>query len=202
MAPIKADTALKELLDGNQRYVAGKLVHPHQTSQRSQELIPHQHPFATVLGCADSRVPPEVIFDQGLGDLFVVRVAGNIIDEEAVLASLEYAVEHLKTPLLVVLGHKACGAVKATVEALAKNEAGEGQVGIIVKAIRPAVVEARDRPGDVLDYAVRANVRRTVSRLNQTGPVLSGMVRDQKLRIVGAYYDLQSGIVELLGGAS
>jgi carbonic anhydrase len=192
-----ADIVLQELLDGNQRYVAGKLTHPHQTEQRRQELIPHQEPFAIILGCADSRVPPEVIFDQGLGDLFVVRVAGNIIDEEAVLGSLEYAVEHLRTPLLVVLGHKACGAVKATVEALSKNEEGEGHLRYIVNAIMPAAVEGRNKPGDVLDNAVRANVQRTVEKLKQTDP-FSSAIRDQKLKIVGAYYDLGSGKVELL----
>lgn len=197
-----ADSALKELLDGNQRYVAGKMKHPHQSTQHRRKLVPHQHPFASMLACSDSRVPPEVIFDQGLGDLFVVRVAGNIIDEEAVLGSLEYAVGHLNTPLLMVLGHRACGAVKATVDALAKSEEGEGHLPFIIHAIQPAVAEARKRPGDVVDNAVRANVWKAIEQLKQAGPILSAMVRNQKLKIVGAYYDLESGKVELLDGAS
>jgi carbonic anhydrase len=164
-----ADIALQELMDGNQRYIAGKLTHPHQTVQHRQELIPHQEPLAIILGCADSRVPPELVFDQGLGDLFVVRVAGNIVDEEAVLGSLEYAVTHLNTPLLMVLGHKACGAVKATVDALATNEEGVGHLRYVVNAIQPAVAEGRIQPGDVLDNAIRANVQRTVKQLKQTG---------------------------------
>ncbi len=192
-----ADIALKELVDGNQRYVTGKVTHPHQTEQRRQELAPHQEPLAIVLGCADSRVPPEVIFDQGLGDLFVVRVAGNIVDEEAVMGSLEYAVEHLHTSLLMVLGHKACGAVKATVEALSKNEEGEGHLKYIVNAITPAVAEGRNKPGDVLDNAVRANVLRTVGQLKQTD-LFAAAIRDRRLKIVGAYYDLGNGKVELL----
>jgi carbonic anhydrase len=201
MALKNADVALQELLDGNQRYVAGKLTHPHQTPQHRQELLKHQAPFASILGCADSRVPPELIFDQGLGDLFVVRVAGNIVDVEAVLGSLEYAVVHLKTPLLMVLGHKACGAVKATLDAMAKNEEGTGHLRYIVNAIRPTVAEGRLQAGDLLDNAIRANVQRTVERLKNE-VVFSAMVCEQKLKIIGAYYDLQSGQVELLGGTS
>jgi carbonic anhydrase len=197
----KAEIALQEILEGNQRYMAGRLTHPRQTIQRRQELAQHQEPFAIILGCADSRVPPELIFDQGLGDLFVVRVAGNIPDEAAVMGSLEYAVAHLRTPLLVVLGHKGCGAVKATVEVLAAHESGEGHLGFIVNAIRPAIDEARRAGGDLLDQAIRVNVERTVNRLKETEPILAGRVHSQELMIVGAYYDLESGRVEILGEA-
>ncbi len=198
MAITNAEAALQELLAGNQRYVAGKLTHPRQTLQHRQELRDHQAPFASILGCADSRVPPEVIFDQGLGDLFVVRVAGNIVDEEAVLGSLEYAVEHLHTPLLVVLGHKGCGAVKATLEAAAGNAEVKGHLRYVVEAIRPAAAEGRLQVGNFLDNAVRANVHRTVKQLLEKGAALASLVREQKLKVIGAYYDLDSGRVELL----
>lgn len=194
-----ADSALQELLDGNQRYMAGRLTHPHQTEQRRQELVQHQEPFAVILGCADSRVPPELIFDRGLGDLFVVRVAGNIPDETAVLGSLEYAVAHLKTSLLVVLGHKGCGAVQAAVAALEANEIEAGHLGFVVNAIRPAIDQARRAGGDLLDRAIRMNVERTVDQLKKMEPILAGQVRSQELKIVGAYYDLESGRVEILG---
>ncbi len=197
MTHTKADIALQELLDGNQRYVDGRQAHPHQTAQRRQELVPHQAPFAIILGCADSRVPPEVIFDQGLGDLFVVRVAGNIVDD-AVLGSLEYAAEHLKTPLLVVLGHKSCGAVRATAETIAAGQEGEGRLKYIVQAIQPAVARAQNAPGDLLDNATRFNVLSTVEQLKNLAPFLSTMVQEQKLKICGMYYDLESGKVELL----
>jgi carbonic anhydrase len=198
MAFKNADVALQELLEGNQRYVADKSTHPRQTPQRRQELREHQGPFASILGCADSRVPPELIFDQGLGDLFVVRVAGNIVDEEAVLGSLEYAVTHLQTPLVMVLGHKACGAVKATVEAVAANTEGAGHLRYVVNAIRPAAAEGRLQAGNFLDNAIRANIHRTVKQLTEKGADFSAMVREQKLKIIGAYYDLESGQVELL----
>jgi carbonic anhydrase len=197
MTHTKADIALQELLDGNQRYAAGRQTHPHQTTLRRQELVPHQAPFAIILGCADSRVPPEVIFDQGLGDLFVVRVAGNIVDE-AVLGSLEYAAEHLKTPLLVVLGHKSCGAVRATAEILAAGQVGEGRLKYIVKAIQPAVARAEKAPGDLLENATRFNVLSTVEQLENLAPFLSTLVQEKKLKICGMYYDLESGTVELL----
>lgn len=142
-------------------------------------------------------MPPEVIFDQGVGDLFVVRVAGNVIDE-VVLKSLEYAVVHLETPLLMVLGHRNCGAVKATVDAIATGKEGEGHLRHIVNAIRPAVTEVQSQSGDLLDNVIRANIQGVVKQL--TSMFLS-MVREQKLKIDGAYYNLQSGRVELLESA-
>lgn len=192
-----AEHALQELLEGNQRYVSARLAHPRQTVECRQSLAAHQAPFAIILGCADSRVPPEVIFDQGLGDLFVVRVAGNVLDE-AVLASLEYAADHLETPLLVVLGHSGCGAVHATLHALAAEESGAGHLGVLVNAIRPAVAAAQARGGDLLDGTVRANVERIAALLEQAEPVLSARVRAGRLKVAGMLYDLESGRVELL----
>jgi carbonic anhydrase len=199
MTSLNADVALRKLMAGNRRYAANKSTHPHQTSRRRRELMQCHDPFAIILGCADSRVPPEIIFDQGLGDLFVVRVAGNVIDD-TVLGSIEYAAEHLKTPLLVVLGHKACGAVKATMEALTVGKEGVGHIRSLVDVIQAAIVEARIQRGDFLDNAIRANVQRMVQQLRLAEPILSSQVRDKKLKIVGAYYDLESGQVEIIGG--
>lgn len=189
--------ALQELMEGNQRYVAGRLLHPRQTPEHRRALRDHQAPLACVLGCADSRVPPEILFDQGLGDLFVVRVAGNIV-EDVVLGSLEYAVLHLKTPLLMVLGHTGCGAVRTAMEVIAAGKEGEGHLRHIVDAIRPAVMEARGEPGDGLERAIRAHIRRSVRELLKRGTAFSSMVQERRLKIVGACYDLESGRVEVL----
>jgi carbonic anhydrase len=189
-----ADEALQQLLEGNKRYVAGKLARPHQTARRRTEVAAGQSPVAALLSCSDSRVPPELIFDQGLGDLFVVRVAGNVADAPGI-GSLEYGVAVLKAPLLVVLGHSACGAVDATL----KGGDFPGQVGSIAKLIEPAVEKVRGHGGDTLANAIRANVALTVDRLKTTGPILADQVEKKTLRIVGAHYDLASGKVELLG---
>jgi carbonic anhydrase len=199
MSSMNADEALQELLAGNRRYVAGQLDRPHQTKDRRLHLVSHQEPFAVILSCADSRLPPEIIFDQGLGDLFVIRIAGNLIDE-AILGSIEYAVHHLQTSLLVVLGHKGCGTVKATLDALAAGEGGAGNMRFLVSAIQPAVAEARIQPGDLLDNAVRINVKRVVRQLSYASPILSASLRAGKLKIVGAYYDLESGQVDIITG--
>jgi len=168
---VAPDEALKRLLDGNQRYAVAKAAHPNQTAECRTQIAGGQSPYAIVLGCADSRVPPEVLFDQGLGDLFVVRVAGNVLDD-AGLGSLEYAADHLGVHLLVVLGHERCGAVDAAV----KGGEAEGHVKYLVKALKPAVEAAKGRPGDGLDNAVRTNVALAVKRLRGSKPVLSELV--------------------------
>ena len=172
------DQALERLLAGNQRYVAARQKYPDQTAARRAELSGGQHPFAIVLGCADSRVPPEVIFDQGLGDLFVVRVAGNVVDD-VVLGSIEYAAAHLHTSLVVVLGHSKCGAVGATI---AGGEL-EGHLPDLAAAIQPAVDQARSLPGDLLDNAVVANATMVAEQLRSAEPVLSELVCAGKLRV-------------------
>ena len=148
-----------------------------------------------ILGCADSRVPPEVIFDQGLGDLFVVRVAGNVVDD-IVLGSIEYAAAHLHTPLIVVLGHFRCGAVGATV---AGGEL-EGHLPSLAAAIQPAVDRVKGLPGDLVDHAVRANARMVADQLESSAPVLAELVEAGRLKIVATCYDLDTGAVELLTG--
>jgi carbonic anhydrase len=181
------------LVDGNKRYTVGKLMHPNQTRVRRGEVADGQHPFAIVLGCSDSRVPPEVIFDQGLGDLFVVRVAGNIADD-AVLGSIEYAAEHLHVTLIMVLGHSSCGAVAATI----KGGELAGHLPGIVDAIRPAVEKAKGQQGDAVSNAAKANVQIVVDQLRSCKPVLAPLVRSGDLKVAAAFYDIGSGQVELL----
>lgn len=188
-----SDEAIARLMAGNARYVDTKMEHPRRTSERRKELAGGQQPFAIILGCADSRVSPTVLFDQGLGDLFVIRVAGNVADTAA-LASIEYAAAVLETPLLVVLGHSSCGAVGAAVAG------GDlpGHLPDLVEMIQPAVDSVKDAGGDLLDNAVKANAKRVADQLATSQPVLAGLVKDGKLKVVAAEYFLEDGRVELL----
>ncbi|MDP1709438.1 MAG: carbonic anhydrase [Candidatus Komeilibacteria bacterium] len=184
---------MQKLLDGNSRFAAGTAIKPNQNQKRRAELVQAQHPEAIIVSCSDSRVSPEIIFDQGLGDLFVVRTAGHVIDD-AVLASIEYAAEHLHTQLIVVLGHKNCGAVKATIDG------GElpGHLGGLTKAIANAVETALTQDGDLFVNAVTANINTVVKQLKSSEPILAELVKNNKLDIVGACYDLESGVVGLV----
>ena len=184
---------VQRLLDGNRRYVDGKPSHPNQTLERRKHVAKGQHPFAVVLSCSDSRVPPEIIFDQGIGDLFVVRVAGNIVDD-AGLGSIEYAVEHLHASLIVVLGHERCGAVEAAV----KGGEAPGRIKSLVEAIRPAVEKSKGEPGDLAENAMRANVRLVVDHLKASKPILEHLVHKGTLTVVGARYDLDDGQVTVI----
>lgn len=190
---VSGEAARQRLIEGNKRYVNAKLSHPNQTTERRFEVAKGQHPFSAIVSCSDSRVPPEVIFDQGLGDLFVIRLAGNIIDDAA-LGSLEYAVEHLGVKHILVLGHERCGAVDATV----KGGEVPGHIGSIVKAIHPAVDKVKNQPGDLLDNAVRANVAMVVQQLKSSAPILMELVKKGDITIDGARYDLDDGVVALL----
>ncbi len=190
---LSAEAALKELQQGNAHHVQHQYTHPHQTGSRRNELAGGQHPHAVILSCADSRVPPEIVFDQGLGDLFTVRVAGNIA-ADAEIASIEYAVEHLHTPLVVVMGHQSCGAVGAAIEG---GEA-PGHLPALVHAIQPAVEKARKLPGNLSDNAVRLNVEAVVEQLRRSQPILAHAVAAGRLRIVGAVYSLDRGTVTWL----
>ncbi|HSN13758.1 MAG TPA: carbonic anhydrase [Anaeromyxobacteraceae bacterium] len=188
------EAVLKQLKAGNARFVAGKATHPDGSVARRRDLAKGQSPKAVVLGCSDSRVPPELIFDEGLGDLFVIRVAGNVADPVN-LGSVEYAAEHLGTGVVVVLGHHACGAVKATAESGGK---AEGNIGAIVAEIAPAVEQAKASPGKegLLDDSSHANARRAATALTERSPVLKHLVEEGKLKIAVAVYDLASGKVE------
>lgn len=187
------DTAWKELQDGNKRYVVGRLRHPNQSKARRAELAQGQHPFAVILSCADSRLPPEVVFDQGLGDLFVVRMAGNVAPD-GVIASIEFAVAKVGSKLIVVLGHERCAAVAGAMQ----GGPAEGHLGVLLDRIKPAVEATKGQPGDPLDNAVRANVRNVVNQLKTTGPILSEKIRNGGVKVIGARYDLATGLIEEL----
>jgi carbonic anhydrase len=189
---LSPDEALEKLMAGNQRFVARKRLNPDQDLARMTEVADGQAPFAAILSCADSRVVPDIAFDQGIGDLFVARVAGNIATIEEI-ASEEYAIALLETPLLMVLGHERCGAVTA---ALTGGEL-PGALKSLVDAILPAVKASEKEPGDRLTNAVKANVRLQVERL-QTSSVIAAAVQANKLKVVGAYYDLDTGEISLV----
>ena len=190
---ISAAEARNRLEEGNLRFISGRGTRNDLGEGRRAELSTGgQHPFAVVVGCSDSRVPPEVIFDQALGDIFVVRVAGNIMDEVA-LGSVEYGAEHLHTPLLVVLGHEQCGAVKATIDG---GEA-PGSIGAIVGKIQPAVAKARNSGAsghDLYEKATDLNILATVAEIKES-PVIKELMHMGKLTVVGAKYHLRSGKV-------
>ena len=192
-APPSSDEALRTLMAGNRAFAAEGASCPRQTPARRTDVAAKQHPIAVVVGCADSRVPPETIFGQGIGDLFVIRVAGNVIDDN-VLASIEYAVEHLGVPLVVVLGHERCGAVEA---ALA-DEPAHAHIDGLVRRIRAGIGAARKQPGNLVDNAVRANVAASVRDVQTSTPLLAPLVQKGRVKVVGARYDLDSGTVELV----
>lgn len=191
-ASVTPDQALTQLMAGNQRFMDRKRLNPHQDFARLSEVATSQTPFAAILSCADSRVVPEIVFDQGIGDLFVVRVAGNIAITEDV-ASEEYAIAKLKTPLLLVLGHERCGAVTAALE----GTGFPGAIDSLVVAIQPAIQASEGEPGDRLTNAVKANVRLQVQRL-QTSSIIASAVQAGALKVVGAFYDLDTGEVSLV----
>jgi len=186
-----AERALRRLIDGNERYVTENYADIDVGIDRREELAEGgQRPFAAIVSCSDSRVPPEIVFDQGLGDLFVVRTAGEVVDDIA-LGSVEYAVEHLGVKLIMVLGHGECGAVKAAVE-----ESDEpGHIALIVEAIMPAVEKAKMQHGDLLDNAIKENVDLNICRIKASHLIREAMVTDC-VKIVGAVYDMYDGRVE------
>jgi carbonic anhydrase len=194
-AGVGADEALSRLLNGDKRFVAGKSEEPTGAAlvERRHALAKDQKPFAVILGCSDSRVPPELIFDVTLGDIFVVRTAGEVVDA-IVLGSLEYAIEHLGTKLIVVLGHERCGAVTAAVSGATDT----GDIPDVLKAISPAVEETKGQSGDAIENAVRANARDIARRLKSSGPIIAPRVQSGEVKIVAAYYSLDTGQVELL----
>jgi len=191
VAPAEAISKLKE---GNGRYTSGNLQHPGQTTERRTELAKTQHPFAAIISCSDSRVPPEIVFDQGLGDLFVVRVAGNVINDEG-LGSIEYTVDHLGTRLILVLGHQSCGAVKAARETIAAKGKAPGHIESLVTAIKPAV-EATAK--DDLDTTIKANAKNVVQARRSSTPILKAEVDSGKIKVIGGYYSLDTGAVTFL----
>lgn len=193
---LSPDAALDRLMKGNARYVEG-VSKRHDFSHEREPLRTGQNPFAGILSCADSRIAPEYCFDTARGDIFVCRIAGNFASDELV-ASFEYAVQVLNTPLVLVLGHDACGAVDATIKSIKEGTTLPGHLPSLVAAIGPAVKAAQGEPGDLLANAIRRNVMLNVEKLMSTAPILSTFVENKKLRVVGGIYKLASGKVELL----
>ncbi len=196
-----ADSVLAQLFEGNKRFMKGDLAHPRRKPDDFVPLAEGQAPLAVIVGCADSRVAPELIFDQGMGDLFVVRVAGNVISGTgaSLKGSIEYAVAELGVRLIVVLGHSQCGAVKAAIKHIDANDVLPGSIGGLVELIKPAVIAVKGKPGNVLDNAIKANVEQGVERLKRLEPILSDSVKKGALKVVGAVYDLRSGKVTAFG---
>lgn len=193
---VKADEALKKILDGNQRFAAGLPAQKDVGAARRTALLKGQSPSAVLLSCSDSRVPPELVLDQGLGDILVVRVAGNVADPVTV-GSIEYAVEHLNVPLIIVMGHDKCGAVAATVQ----GGKPEGNIRSIVAKIAPAVRKARasgKKGDDLLDAAIDENVKNVIASLTRVSKIIKQHVKEKKVKIVAAKYSLSTGKVELL----
>jgi carbonic anhydrase len=193
---LSPDSALDRLMKGNHRYVTGNMRR-HDFIAERPALATGQNPFAGILSCADSRIGPEYAFDTGRGDIFVCRVAGNFANDDTI-ASFEYAVSVLGTPLIIVLGHQACGAVDATVKQIKNGTSFPGHIPSLTKALTPAVQAAGKQPGDLLANAIKENVVLTVQKLQTTGPILSEAVNQKKLRVVGGVYDLNTGKVELV----
>jgi carbonic anhydrase len=213
--------AISKLKEGNSRFTAGNMQHPRESNdertymaknsyenagmtflgmtadeaaKRRAELIKSQHPIAAIVSCSDSRVPPEIVFDQGLGDLFIVRVAGNVINDEG-LGSIEYSVDHLGARLILVLGHQSCGAVKAARDTIAAKGKAPGHIQSLVTAIKPAV-EATAK--DDLDTTIKANVKNVVQALRSSTPILKAEVDSGQIQVVGGYYSLDTGAVTFL----
>lgn len=189
-------TALERLKAGNARYAEGKSDREPFSASR-EALAGGQNPYAAILSCADSRVAPELAFDEGRGDLFVVRLAGNFVTTDG-LASMEFAVAVLGTPLIVVVGHDRCGAVNAAINVVTKDAELPGHLPELVKSIRPAVVSAQEESGDLLVNATRDNVLLAVKELAEATPILKEAVDAGKLKVVGAIYHLETGKVEFL----
>ena len=213
--------AISRLKEGNSRFTAGNMQHPHdsnderaymaknsyenpggislgmtseQAAKRRIELAKSQHPFAIILSCSDSRVPPEIVFDEGLGDIFIVRVAGNVLNDEG-LGSIEYGVDVLGARLIVVLGHQSCGAVDAAMKTVAARGKAPGHIQSLVTAIKP-VVDATPK-GD-LDTTIKANVKHVVDALRSSAPILKAKVDSGDVQVIGGYYALDTGAVTFL----
>ena len=190
---VSPDEAMKRLMEGNKRFVDEKRQIPNQSRLRLQETAVAQYPFASILGCADSRVPAEIVFDQGLGDSFVVRVAGNVASQTAI-GSLEFSTAVLGSQLIIVLGHSRCGAVSAAIA----DDPLPGRIGVFVEEIKPAVERVRFKTGDIEENAVTANVQYQAAQLAESSTILAGLIRDSKLKIVGGRYDLATGQVTIV----
>jgi carbonic anhydrase len=196
----KPDAVLENLLEGNKRFVEGKLLHPGRAPKDFIGLAEGQAPLAVIVGCADSRVAPELIFDQGIGDLFVVRIAGNLVSGAGpiVKGSIEYAVAELGVRFIMVLGHSGCGACKAAIQHIEASDALPGAIGDLIAPLRTVVQMVADQPGDKLANVITANVKEGVKRLKGLEPILSKFVKSGEMKVLGGTYQLSTGKVEVV----
>jgi carbonic anhydrase len=195
-----ADEALRDLIRGNERFSKGQITGPRRRPEDFRALAEGQYPEAVIVSCADSRVAPEILFDVGVGDIFVIRVAGNVIGGAgaSVKGSIEYAIAELHVPLIVVLGHSGCGAVKSAIKHIDAKDSLPGAIDGLIELVKPAVVKSRGMPGDALENAIRTNVELGVERLRGLEPILAPRVKDGTLKITGGVYDLKTGLVTLV----
>jgi carbonic anhydrase len=193
MKDINKEQALELLINGNKRFESGESQYPNRDAKRRLEGLNGQHPFAVVIGCSDSRIPPEILFDQGIGDLFVIRVAGNIIDD-AVIGSVEYAVKQLETPLVMVLGHKLCGAVQTAISGVEESK----YIEVIAEKIQPAIDAVSVDETDYLDKVIRKNVELMVDKLTTSSQILNDSLKSGEIAFIGGYYDIATGKFEIL----
>jgi carbonic anhydrase len=197
---VSAADALHQLLEGNARFVKGQPASPRRSPEDFRSLAEAQYPQAVIVSCSDSRVALEILFDVGVGDIFVVRIAGNVLSGAGVTikGSIEYAVAELNVSLVVVLGHSGCGAVRAAMKHIDAKDSLPGAINGLVELIKPAVAQSRGEPGDPLENAIRKNVEIGVEHLEQLQPIVAPRVQEGKLKVVGAVYDLRTGAVKLL----
>lgn len=196
-SPLTPAAAWQLLATGNVRFVAGTPRHPHQSQWRRRDISAGQHPFAAILSCSDSRVPPEIVFDRGLGDLFTVRTAGHVLDD-TVIGTIEYGVQHCHTPVLAVLGHESCGAVAATLAAVESGAHPEGHIGHLVSGVAPSVEACVEIGATCVGEVMEEHVRQTVRGLLHRSPVVAQAVAEGRLAVVGLTYRLSDGAVDLL----
>lgn len=201
---VTADDTLKQLMEGNARFAKGEAIHPRRSPADFRAVSESQSPIAIVVACADSRVSPELLFDAGVGELFVIRVAGNVVDRAGVTVkgSIEYAIAELNAPLVVVLGHTNCGAVKAAVQHIDQKDSLPGAINGLVELIKPAVTKVQGQPGDIYDRVTRENVNAGVEKLKSLEPIIAPRVKTGSVKVVGGVYDLQTGTVKLLQSES
>ncbi len=195
-----SDEALRRLTAGNARFVKGETISPRRSPADFAAQAGAQFPKAVIVSCSDSRVAPEILFDVGVGDVFVVRVAGNVVNGAGVTVkgSIEYAVAELNAPLIIVLGHSNCGAVKAAIEHINAKDSLPGAINGLVEMVKPAVLASKSMPGNPLENAIRKNVEIGVARLKSLDPILAPKVKDGTLKIVGGVYDLANGAVTII----
>ena len=199
-ADISADQALERLMEGNRRWVQERQAHPNRSAERRKELAAGQRPFAAVFSCIDSRVPPEIVFDCGAGDLAVVRTGGHVLDDQIVLGSLQFCAELLHTPLMLVMGHQRCGAVTAAIDVIEGRQSAPAGLESIVESIRPAYAAAHEAPGEPqpgTDQIIRAHTALTVRAIAEADSI-APLMSAGELRIIGAHYSLETGEVSLL----